>query len=222
VYNQYKAIRDGLKAEIREQKSENVVRNENEWMSLDELKAVPDLVKKEIEIKYGSLFLPKTRLSQMKKAERDKYIKLFLNWGFIYIVINHPLRLDYYNLRLTKADDSTSRSESMPSTTGYSNYMVRSGKKLTLHLNKFKNVKSLGPQVIEYNDLLILKYLDQLEVIFGKKPDYLLWMVLKNEIKLFSRKEVYSHHISNIIKKYTDKHISNNTIRIKYDSIERV
>jgi hypothetical protein len=63
VYNQYKAIRDGLKAEIREQKSENVVRNENEWMSLDELKAVPDLVKKEIEIKYGSLFLPKTRLS---------------------------------------------------------------------------------------------------------------------------------------------------------------
>ena len=32
-------------------------------------------------------------------------------------------------------------------------------------------------------------------------------------MKLFSRKEVYSHHITNIIKKYTGKSINNNTIR---------
>ena len=32
-------------------------------------------------------------------------------------------------------------------------------------------------------------------------------------MKLFSRKEVYSHHIINIIKKYTGKSINNNTIR---------
>ena len=46
-----------------------------------------------------------------------------------------------------------------------------------------------------------------------KKPEYLLWHVVKNEMKLFSRKEVYSHHITNIIKKYTGKSINNNTIR---------
>jgi hypothetical protein len=56
-------------------------------MSLDELKAVPDLVKEEIESKFGSLFLPKQLLSGMDKTEKMAYIKLFLNWGLIYKVL---------------------------------------------------------------------------------------------------------------------------------------
>ncbi len=126
----------------------------------------------------------------MKNADRIKFIKSFLNWGFIYTVINYPLRLDYFNLPLTKTE---------------SNYMLRDGNKLTLYLNKFKNIKSMGPQVIEYDDPMIIKYLDQLEVILDKKSEYLFWHVVKNEMKLFSRKEAYSHHIINIIKKYTGK-----------------
>ena len=73
-------------------------------MSLDELKAVPTKIQQEIESNYGSLFVPKSSLSQMKKADRIKYIKSFLNWGFIYTVINYPLRLDYFTLPLTKTD----------------------------------------------------------------------------------------------------------------------
>jgi len=60
---------------------------------------------------------------------------------------------------------------------------------------------------------MIIKYLDQVEVITDSKPTHLLWHVVKNEMKLFSRKEVYSHHIINIIKKYTGKSTNNNTIR---------
>jgi hypothetical protein len=103
--------------------------------------------------------------------------------------------------------------------------MLRDGNKLTLYLNKFKNSKSMGPQVIEFDDRthrvhgtsdadpMIIKYLDQIELITDSKPTHLLWHVVKNEMKLFSRKEVYSHHIINIIKKYTGKSINNNTIR---------
>jgi hypothetical protein len=154
--------------------------------------------------KYGSLFVPKSSLSQMKKADRIKYIKSFLNWGFIYTVINHPLRLDYFNLPLTKTDGE--------------NYMLRDGNKLNLYLNKFKNIKSMGPQVIEYDDPIIIKYLDQVEAITDSKPTHLFWHVVKNEMKLFSRKEVSSHHIINIIKKYTGKSINNNTIRKIWES----
>jgi hypothetical protein len=112
----------------------------------------------------------------------------FLNWGFIYTVINHPLRLDYFILPLTKTDGE--------------NYMLRDGNKLTLYLNKFKNSKSMGPQVIEFDDRthrvhgtsgadpMIIKYLDQIELITDSKPTHLLWHVVKNEMKLFSRKEV--------------------------------
>ena len=83
----------------------------------------------------------------------------------------------------------------------------------------------MGPQVIEYDDRthrvhgtsgadpMITKYLDQIDVITDSKPTHLLWHVVKNEMELFSRKEVYSHHIINIIKKYTGKSINNNTIR---------
>lgn len=200
---EYRKIRDELVNEIRDTKGNNIVEDMNKWMSLEELKAVPTMIQQEIEKKYGSLFLSSSAMSQLKKADRIKYVKLFLKWGFIYIVINHPLRLDYFNLPLTKTD---------------SNYMLRDHNTLTLYLNKFKNVRSMGPQTIEYNDPMILKYLDQLEVIMGSKPTHLLWMVLKNEVRLFSRQEVYSHHITNIIKAYTGKHISNNTIRKIHES----
>ena len=36
---------------------------------------------------------------------------------------------------------------------------------------------------------------------------------MKDEIKLFSSRTTYSHHITNIIKKYTGKSINKNTIR---------
>ena len=63
--NHFINIRDNSKGEIKEQKSENVIQDENKWMSLDELKAVPTKIQQEIEKKYGSLFVSKSSLSQM-------------------------------------------------------------------------------------------------------------------------------------------------------------
>jgi hypothetical protein len=159
----------------------------------------PTMIQSEIESRFGSLFLSKEKYDALKKPHRIRYVKLFLKWGFIYTVIHYPLRLDYFNLPLSKSGE---------------NYMLRNGDKLILHLNEFKIVRSMGVQTIEYDDKLIISYLDQLEMIFGKKPTHLLWQVVKDEIKLFSSRTTYSHHITNIIKKYSGgKHISNNTIR---------
>jgi hypothetical protein len=38
LYEEYRKIRDNLKGDIKEQKSENVIQDENKWMSLEELK----------------------------------------------------------------------------------------------------------------------------------------------------------------------------------------
>jgi hypothetical protein len=88
-----------------------------------------------------------------------------------------------------------------------------------------KKKESLVLEVSEYDDRthrdhgtygadpMIIKYLDQLDMIIGAKPTHLFWHIVKNEMKLFSSRATYSHHIINIIKKYTGKSISNNTIR---------
>jgi hypothetical protein len=65
------------------------------------------------------------------------------------------------------------------------NYMLRNGDKLTLYLNKFKNIKSMGPQVIENDDPMVIKYPDQVEAITDSKPTHLFWHLGKNEMKLF-------------------------------------
>ena len=214
LYEKYRKIRDELKGEIKEKKSDNVVEGPNKWMSLDELRGVPTMIQREVENRFGSLFLSKEKYDALTKPQRIRYVRLFLKWGFIYIVINYPLRLDYFNLPLSKTDANYEPQRgSVAADKSAGNYMLRDGDKLSLYLNKFKNVKSMGAQTIEYDDPMILYYLDQLEVIFGTKPTHLMWQVVKDEIQLFSRKEVYSHHITNIIKKYTSKHISNNTIR---------
>jgi hypothetical protein len=141
LYEEYRKIRDELRGVIKEQKSENVIQDENKWMSrVEELKSIPQMIQEEIEKKYGELFLSERGMRAIRKANRIQYIKSFLKWGFIYIVINYPLRLDYFNLPLKKTDG---------------NYMVREGNKLTLHLSKFKNVRSMGEQVIEYDVLSI-------------------------------------------------------------------
>jgi len=104
VYKQYRTIRDGLKSEIKEQKSENIIEDPNKWMSLDTLKQVPTMIQSEIESRFGSLFLSKEKYDALKKPQRIQYVKLFLRWGFIYTVIHYPLRLDYFNLPLSKTN----------------------------------------------------------------------------------------------------------------------
>jgi hypothetical protein len=108
---------------------------------------------------------------------------------FLYMHTHYPLRLDYYNIPINKKD---------------TNYMTYDGKILTFYLNQFKNVKSMGPQIITYDDPIIRDYLDTL------KPDYLLY---EKEGKTFNSRVAFGNHLSNLFKKYAGVKVTINDIR---------
>lgn len=116
---------------------------------------------------------------------------------FIYMHVMYPLRLDYYNIPINRED---------------TNYMTYDGKTLTFYLNSFKNVKSMGKQVITYNDPNINTYMRIVQ------PKYLLYQHVKNGLQIFNSRAAFGNHLTNLFKKYTGKKVTINDIRKIHES----
>lgn len=116
---------------------------------------------------------------------------------FIYMHVMYPLRLDYFNVPINRED---------------TNYMTYNGKTLTFYLNSFKNVKSMGKQVITYNDHNIDNYMRVVQ------PKYLLYQHVKNGLQIFNSRAAFGNHLTNLFKKYTGKKITINDIRKIHES----
>lgn len=110
---------------------------------------------------------------------------------FVYMHVKYPLRLDYYNVPINRKD---------------TNYMTYDGKTLTFYLNDFKNVKSMGKQVITYQDPVIDEYMKL-------KPEYLLYRVNRGKLNIFNSRTAFGVHLSHLFQKYTGKKITINDIR---------
>lgn len=110
---------------------------------------------------------------------------------FVYMHVKYPLRLDYYNVPINRKD---------------TNYMTYDGKTLTFYLNEFKNVKSMGKQVITYQDPVIDEYMKL-------KPEYLLYRVNRGKLNIFSSRTAFGVHLTHLFQKYTGKKITMNDIR---------
>ena len=113
---------------------------------------------------------------------------------FVYMHVKYPLRLDYYNV---------------PINTVNTNYMTYDGNILTFYLNAFKNVKSMGKQVITYDDDFIREYFTTV------KPEYLLYNKKRN---IFSSRIAFGKHIKALFKKYTGIEMTINDIRKIHES----
>jgi hypothetical protein len=211
VYDIYKNFREIIIKQIKELRKENVITDEDRWMTLSELRKVPDLIKSDIEKEFGSFYLSRASIKRLDKTKRNKYIKLFLEYHFIYMHLMHPLRLDYFNIPVLYTKEQIESNEA-PNTV-----QVHNGK-LLLTLTKYKTHAIYGDYVKWFEDVILTKYVKHLEVIFGKKPDYLLYNFMRKQPTLFNSKAVYSHKITNLIKKYTGKTINMNTIRKIYET----
>lgn len=126
----------------------------------------------------------------------------------IWLNTHHPLRLDYYNVRINPADENCV------------NYMTYDNETLTFYLNDFKNVSSFGKQVITYSDPIICNYLTDLTKHFGKMPEYLLYRYDKptGTLMPFSSRIMYGGYLQDLFKKHTGHHITMNTIRKIHES----
>lgn len=141
-------------------------------------------------------------------VEKDP-IKQLVNGFIIYMNTHYPLRLDYYNLLINPKE--TSKSD---------NYVIYRNGILTLYLNDFKNVKSMGPQVITYNDPIIKEYIAKLTAYFGHTPEYLLYRYDKDKknIKSFGSRIAYGRYLQDILTKYSGVKLTINDIRKIHES----
>lgn len=192
---------------------QNIINNEK---SDESKKIIYNAICKVLELSNNTLFdhYNKLRNEIKKKIEYDKsdnhttlpisYSELvsklmisitnIYDYIFLYVNIMYPLRLDYFNIRIIYDDNDTN----------YFNYMTFKNNKLVFYLNDFKTIKSMGPQVITYNDPVIIDY------ITTNKPKYFLY---NSKGQLFSNKVVFGHHLTALCKKYFGLSLTINDIR---------
>lgn len=201
-----------LKRIIQEEKSDNVVIDESSWMTLNELKDVPNKVKSLLPTE--NLFISNTVFNlNLNKTQKQLYLKLLSEYVFLYIHSNRiPIRLDFCNLLINYNEDII-----LPN-----NYLTYDKNKMTLYLNDFKNVRSLGPQkqLIEKDIYDVLKnWFTVFEYVMGHKPKYVLYQYRKNDIFIpFASKENFGQYLTRLFYKYSSKKITINTIRKIYES----
>ncbi len=164
---------------------------------------VPVKLENGIKLKFGEVFINDIEELKKDKNKFGLYQKLLSEWMFIYLTINHPLRLDYYNLPILDQEDKKNEY----------NYIVLNDSGFIFYLNKYKTIKTYGKQVLEYNDLNIKNYINELELILGEKPKYLYLWYYKDKLHLFNKLVSYSHNISNIMQRVTGFRVNNNMIR---------
>ncbi len=150
--------------------------------------------------------LPMTleELLNIEVIEKDPLRRL-VNAFFIWINTHYPLRLDYYNLKINPIKEEK-------------NYLTYHNGILTLYLNDFKNVKTMGSQVITYDSQDIRNYIKSLETYFGHLPEYLLYRWSRKGLLPFKSRIAFGRHLSDIIYKYTRKKVTINTIRKIHES----
>lgn len=169
----YKEISINLKKQI----DAGYLENKKPIISLKQLKNILMMFKKDILSKYKTIF------------ENEKMATKYM---FLHLVINHPLRLDWYNLHLYPVENK--------------NYLLQTKDGFELHMLDFKNVKSMGYKIIKFKDVLLKKYIK----LFCEDK---LLLYYNNGIKPFNNKSTYSLTITRLIKKYSGLDISNTTIR---------
>lgn len=137
--------------------------------------------------------------------ELRQVVEAFIVW----LVTHHPLRLDYYNVPINPV-----KKENCP------NYMTWQDSVLTFYLNDFKNVRSFGPQIIEYNNNIICDYIQALTLHFGYTPKYLLYRydIPTGCLMPFSSRAMFSGYLKDLFKRHTGHLMSMNTIRKIHES----
>lgn len=196
--NKYKSKLEEIRTILDSQKLNNTV-SKNEFITYQELLNVLTNLETNIKNKYGNLFLNSNQFTN--QSNYFKYLKEISNFMFIYLTIKYPLRLNYNNLEIKQKELKLKTK----------NYIVMTQSGFKFYLNDFKNIKSLGNQIIEYNDKYIVQYYN---LILPKNSKYYYLKFKNKHFENFETVKNYCETISKTISKiYPDKHITNNDIR---------
>jgi hypothetical protein len=213
--NEYYDELNLLYEQIRINKLNNVLTDKQieNWVSVDELKAIPQCIENEIVKKFGKLWLIGwVEFHTLTKLKKQKYARMILEYILILLTVYHPLRSDYYNVKIKFEDDGMK-----------DNFLLIKQDKIELHMNHYKNsdkyintnVQILEPEAYQCVNNWIKLYQTMHEEI----PEYILYVLQVNlNMKPYNSGQTYTGAIIRIIKHYTKKHITINCIRKIYES----
>ena len=188
-----------------EYKGNNIVKDDNKWITYEEMLEIPYIIESDIKFVYNKLFLNEEDIDELKsKAAKHKYLRTLTEY-IISILYCHqaPLRTEWSSVQFK------------PSKT---NNWYDSHKGI-IHINDFKNVKKMGPQSWPLSSGIkdqLNEYISILNYII-ENPKKLLYLVGSKDYKEFTN-ESFSTAFSRIMKHYTKKDISINTMRHVYET----
>lgn len=204
AFDYYNAIRRVISKQNKDEKANNQLTPEEEekYISYDELMSIPPKVHAAIVKAYGKLFLSEDELMKKPRARRNDYLKTLFDYITLYLNIHYPLRLVWPTV-WTKPMDGQ-------------NYL--SGNKL--YLNDFKNVRLMGPQVIELDETtmkLINGFMAFMRKAVGERPEKILYRVYNGNASPYdyssNKTGGFSQILSRLFVKYNGKPMSMNVIR---------
>lgn len=186
-------------------KGNNVVKDSNKWITYDEMLEIPYIIGSSIKYIYGDIFLDYDDIDKLNSlAAKHKYLRMLTEYIIsILYCWQAPVRADYALVLLKPSKTSNW-------------YDVNKG---VIHWNDFKNIKSMGAQSWliskEIKDELN-NYISILKYIIDE-PKRLLYLVGNRDAKEFTR-ESFATTFNRIMKHYTKKNITINTMRHVYET----
>lgn len=132
--------------------------------------------------------------TKFKKSQRADYLRAVFDYITLYPNVHHPIRLVWPTVNLVKQG----------------NYL--DGNKL--YLNDFKNVRLMGPQVLELDKKtmnVISEYLNFLRNTLGEQPTKLLYRLYNNQPAPYDYSKgtgTFSQVIAKLFLKYNGKTIN--------------
>ena len=142
-------------------------------------------------------------------------VKTVLYDFLLYISVRYPLRLNLWDMKIITKKKDINENE---------NYLYMSSKKMTIIMNNFKNINSMGKQEIEIENIdkpVIKEYIKFLKKHLKAQKlnmEYLLYNFYNNEIIPLSSKDIYGRILSRLLKKKLDKDLTMNDIRHSKES----
>lgn len=216
----YKEYLDEMNIFIKEndkKRLNNVLtdKQKENWMTLEELKAVPNVLEDIIVEKYNKLWLLTYEdLYTFKKPERQKYVRLMLDYIMLMVNIHHPVRLDYYNVKFIFKEENVNKTD---------NFILVKKDSMELHMNHYKNsgkytetnIQTLSPTLYT----CLKNWIKLYDTAIDEMPEYLIYRIGKNlKMNPIANRGTYGIILNGVVEKYAGKHITINTIRKIHES----
>lgn len=207
--NKYEKLAHTVINNAEEYKGNNIAKSPNKVISYEEMLEIPYLIEKEIKSIYDNLFLSTKEIDNLNNIKsKNKYFKLLTNYIISVLYCwEPPVRADW-GVTILKP----SKTENW--------YSPNKG---IIHWQDFKNVRTFGSREFKLDPIIkdnVNEYISILDYIFnesGKIPLRLLYMVGIKNYTEFTR-EKFSIYFTRLMKKYTNKDISINSLRHTYEN----